>query len=448
MAISLKRHLPFVFGIFIGGSAVYVVSIVGGDFFRSSAIEEESGVGERTGKVVDQVRRMERFGHSNLSATNPQMALRKAGGIANFTDRLDYLTDFMKLWGGKDPKAAIESALSQPVGSLRKEALGAACAGWAAKDPEAAAHWAVTNLTGIHAAGVYGIIANEWAAVDPSQASAWVSSLPIGNVSETATTAVIHAWTKADPLSAADWIDTFTSADLKARSLATLAAEWCLNSPDDAARWVTGQIDQPGADKMVEALVGTWGDQDPIAASQWVMTLNESHQTEAAALLISLWSAHQPEVAAEWISRFPEGETRASSIPALAETWAGAEPAKATAWSMSLPDSDEKRQAVDGSVRTWAALAPDDLEAWIISQKPSNDSDRMRKIATEVVTEYAPARGLEFAAKIVDAGLRNEAIFTSWESWFEEDAAAAKSWAAGAKLEPELAERLARAGGS
>jgi hypothetical protein len=42
--------------------------------------------------------------------------------------------------------------------------------------------------------------------------------------------------------------------------------------------------------------------------------------------------------------------------------------------------------------------------------------------------------------------LREEAVFNSWQSWFEEDTAAAKAWAAGAKLEPALAERLARAG--
>jgi hypothetical protein len=176
------------------------------------------------------------------------------------------------------------------------------------------------------------------------------------------------------------------------------------------------------------------------------MTLNETHQTDAAATLISLWAAHQPEVAAEWISRFPEGETRSGAIPALAETWAGAEPAKATAWSLALPESAEKREAVDAAVRTWAAIAPDDLEAWMGTQQPGGDSDRIRKIAAEVVAEDAPARGLEMAAKIVDASLREEAVFNSWQSWFEEDAAAAKSWAAGAKLEPAIAERLARAG--
>ncbi len=108
------------------------------------------------------------------------------------------------------------------------------------------------------------------------------------------------------------------------------------------------------------------------------MRLDDAHQNDAAATLISLWGANQPEVAAEWVSRFPDGDTRSSMIPALAEVWAGSEPVRAMEWSLSLAESAEKNEAVEGAFNTWGSFAPEELRAWLAKQPPGPQTDHLR----------------------------------------------------------------------
>ena len=167
-------------------------------------------------------------------------------------------------------------------------------------------------------------------------------------------------------------------------ALATLAADWCAVSPEDAAHWVDSRLGNPEGSEVVDGLIGAWGEQDPAAAAKWVMRLDEAHQNEAAATLISLWGANQPEVAAEWVARFPDGETRSSMIPALAEVWAGSEPVKAVEWSLGLPESAEKSEAVEGAFNTWGSFAPEELKAWLAKQPPGPQTEHLRKLAGEL----------------------------------------------------------------
>ena len=169
--------------------------------------------------------------------------------------------------------------------------------------------------------------------------------------------------------------------------MATLASAWCAESPEDAARWADSRLSDYEGGEIVYSLVEVWGEQDPVAASKWVMTLNEEHQTDAAATLISVWGASQPEVAAEWVSRFPSGDTRSNEIPALAEYWAESEPVKAMEWSLSLPDSDEKNEAVEAAISVWGYNSPAQMSEWLAKRAPGPETDQLRKLAEEYAGE-------------------------------------------------------------
>jgi hypothetical protein len=174
-------------------------------------------------------------------------------------------------WIARDPHAAIEWAVQQPLGEKRAEVLEAACfeianvnpaeavalaekyaltnhatlasltPRWAQQDLRAAHAWVLAKPAGGERNELAARVGFVWSATEPTAAADFViREIPPGSAQTEAAISVLHQWALRDFAGAKAWVELFPDGEIRQRAMNELAGvrEYSLA---DAGRAYSGE---------------------------------------------------------------------------------------------------------------------------------------------------------------------------------------------------------------
>ena len=368
---------------------------------------------------------------------DPAAALLSLGaGIFQQHGHLKSLHDALNQWIVRDPTAALDWAVTQPIPDGR-EPLLIYFEGLVYSNPEAVRPFLdalarrddVPNRT-----SVLQDVFVPWLSKDGSAALAWLETLPDG---AQRSDLVIHALDYVG----ADRIDDFVALagrlpDSKERDekIVSRLSWWAKDKPEAALAWMARQDDPAlvrAAAKVEGArIVGLAATAPADAVARWQALPPGDARIESAAPLAAQWARSDSPAATRWLFQQLTAADTAdhqtinlpSQLRGVAGGWIAQDPAGYLEWVQTLPAGDPRERAIE-------TLA--------------NSSLYSRNQDGNLVEPPPRAAYAEKLAQIKDDAVRERALNTHLFAWLRSDLRAARAWIESSDaITPEAAARL------
>lgn len=323
-------------------------------------------------------------------------ALQFAEQFRSDQDKLDFMRGIFGVWGGTDPRGALDHANTNfTAGLLRSETIGIAVNKWGARDPRGAWLWVEQHLSGPLKDQALTDLVIGWTRQSPSVAAKWLEGTRY--YSQPLFAAVGSTWAEQDPLSAARWASGLSHPEARRTAQPVVAQTWAENSPSEAAAHFAPLLAGDNGVNIATVLADIWGTTDPAAAAAWIQQLPDSAaRLEAAATLATVWAASDIQAAVAWSRSIANPQIRRQVIAQIGTTWGAIEPDSALNWLNSLPASDSSAGIV-GAYNSWAATDAVGLGEWIAANPPSPSMDAARLSLADVLSDQDIGSAMQLA---------------------------------------------------
>lgn len=397
---------------------------------------------------------------SRIAQESPTEALARASNIADPAMRSSAVSQAIRVWAQRDPRAALDYvatldsaaqrdafhnglwqqvALAEPElaldridtvpADLREGVEQTALQTLAQKDPQAALARLAQVPRGQMRQQFLQTVARSFAERDADGALAWARSLQPPEPGVLA--AVISGFAAKDPMRAIDlaaeipspmeqmqaMLSAYTSATARDPSLFGPLLDRALALPN------TGQ-----KQALVQSLAAGWAARDPAQAADWVVANGARASLDMVTQVASQYARVDPVRAASFTARIPS-EARGAWLRGVASSYAQTDPRAALDWVEQFRGSPEYDDAAIAIVQSTAQVDP---PAAARALESIGREDYRRGGANTVAMTWAsrdPASAASWAAGLRDPTTRASAAGLVAQVWASQDPPAAQAWA-------------------
>ena len=301
--------------------------------------------------------------------------------------------DGLKKWAQRDPRAAAQAILDNPVGYGAESSMKALANVWGESDPEGALEFA------LQAAGNLGrkmrtTLLADWAGRDRAAAADWLAGQDDESVRAELGPVIVAAWAKEDPEAALAWChgnleghrlvnaveklaegaaahDIRGAGELvarmapsRARTQAAIAVgtKWFPSRypseqdvKPEAVAWIRSLDDPKLQGAVIESVAWAWSTQDRESLMDVLASpVGEGVPVSVYSHVMRTLARDDPHGALEWAAELPEGRVEEASMQAFS-VWAQHRPVEALDWFLTLPAADARRpRMVRSMVLEWS----------------------------------------------------------------------------------------------
>lgn len=376
---------------------------------------------------------------------SPGDAMAQAEGLGSDQDKLDFYRGIYGVWGGSDPRAALDHAKSNfMAGLLRSETIGIAVNKWGSKDPRGAWLWVEQHLSGALKDQALTDLVIGWTRQTPTVAAQWLEST--GYYSQPLFNAVASTWAEQNPEAAFMWASNLPKLDSRHTAQLAAIAEAARQDPGAAVALSKNALAGSNGSNIATVLADIWGNTNPAAAAAWIHSLPDgAAKNEAAATLATVWSASDVENAIRWTNSISDPQMRRQVIAQIGTTWGAIEPDKALNWLNTMPAADA-RGGIIGAYNSWAATDAVGLTEWINANPSTPVMDQPRLSLADVTASQDIPAAMDLALSLSSPTTRDQAVARYFREWRKVDNDSAQDWAAQnlAGLPASTQQRIAR----
>jgi hypothetical protein len=372
---------------------------------------------------------------------DPAAALRTLGpGLLQQPDPLydlfGSICHAMEQWSVRDPAAALDWALAQPIpdGDPGRSILGF---GWvfALNHPEAvrpfldalALHDDAPNRARV-TQGVFG----SWVRGDRSAALAWLETLPDGAQRSDLVISALNGFGTIDDFMAL--ARRVPDSQKREEKIVSRLSWWAKEKPEAALAWMAEQDDPAlvrASSKVEGGLIVDLAASAPAAAvARWEAMPPGDARIESAVPLAAQWARSDSPAATRWLFQqltaadpaAPQTVNIASQLRSVTGGWIAQDPAGYFEWVETLPAGAPRERAIE-------TLA--------------NSSPYARNRNENLIDPPPRAAYAEKLSQLKDPAIRERALHTHLAAWLRSDLHSARAWIESSEsLSPEAAARL------
>jgi hypothetical protein len=191
---------------------------------------------------------------------------------------------------------------------------------WAGTDPDSVAGWIDLLSAGPVRAEMMSQLAIIWAGTDPAGAIAWLDRLPKNPSRTTVTMTLAAEIARTDQPAALQIASTLPPTPDRDSLITHTIGEWAATDPQAAANWIGQLENQSLRDRLIGGLAASIAKRDGAGAANLVANeLPPGDLQGRTAVAVALrWAQTEPDSAVDWVSRFPDGPLRETTLENLA----------------------------------------------------------------------------------------------------------------------------------
>lgn len=363
--------------------------------------------------------------YSALAEMDPDSAMQRAAALGPGTERDRILSSVAGVLARRDPKAALDWALTLTPPS--RNMMSQISFSIAQTDPEFALSLIDDPPPGLDAQLVMSYMSSVGVLSDPGQIRSFADRLLAqDNIqSASALSRLIGTWMDQDPERALDWV-LANDAALDRNMLSNAATSLSRSDPQTAASYVS-RIPEEFRATWITQVASGYGLVDPAGALAWVAQFQGQDFYDAAYSSIVVASAQSDvRTAADRVAR-ADADVQLRAGQAVAQIYANQDPRAAARWAIALSDERARRLAVEAGMSIWSGSDPGAAKRFALDL----DRGEIRDSSLTRLLSRASSRG-DF----------DREIFDSIDSDQARQDALAQSLPVLARTEPEQAEDL------
>ena len=403
-----------------------------------------------------------------LSLSEIQAALAQTALLPKDADRDSLRAQLYRAWAAKDPQAAWQAALADPLSKNNGYLLGAVAGEMAKTNPNAAIEMTLKLSMGERRATVMRSVFTEWAKTDAAAALAYSNAHPELPVDSFAFTTGLSRLAAQDPANAAKLALTMKDSLTRGSSLNTVMTAWVGKSPGDAVKWAQSLSDPSQRRDAIAAAIGAWAKVDPQAALAHAQSITDPDTrantlkkgfndwfrmdpTAATAYMAApgneqimqslgysfgyMTDSLTPKERAVLLAQIPEGKAKEDMLRGLtSHLIRKGQFNQALEMLNDMPDSSMRDYSVAKLGEDWATANLDAAAAWLKIQPPSTDRDLATAGYASTLARSDPTGALKWVEGIPDAKVRQSATRNIAVRWLKTDPAKAQAWIATANF--------------
>tara|TARA_R110000850_G_scaffold55417_13_gene131098 strand:+ start:1441 stop:3360 length:1920 start_codon:yes stop_codon:yes gene_type:complete len=242
----------------------------------------------------------------------------------------EMMTAVYEKWAGRDPEAAMNSALEQ-TGSYAESYRRNIAAQWAGKDPAEALSWLEAQDDDSLASQVGSNMLRAMARVDPEGAlqTAKGSLFPRQQYSGTVSS-IMSVWAEIDPAAAAGRAAQLESKQDRENAFRQIASRWASEDPDATWKWALSLPDSKSKAEAQKSVVIAIGQSDSEEAIRLAHSMPEGSEREGAlSQVMNDLSRESPEEAYHLAMNALGPATRNRTLSVILRNWARIDPERA-----------------------------------------------------------------------------------------------------------------------
>lgn len=267
------------------------------------------------------------------ASRNPAIATESLRSLTNAAVRASAWMGIAQAIAGSDDQKTLARALALP-GPLREKALAQIFGPWFKRDPSAAAEWLLSQPVEIQLP-LTGRLASEWARRDPQSALAW---------SGAASPVILNS-------------PQIPSGPVQRRAMDAALSSFVSSDPERAAAWMTSGQGKPYFSQRVGSIASSWASIDPVAAAAWASSIKNGGSRDAAiSSIAATWTRADPSESLGWIKGIRGSSDRNTALASFGRTLASTDPDGAAYWSSQISDNKLREETVSKVVSTWKTL--------------------------------------------------------------------------------------------
>jgi len=295
---------------------------------------------------------------------------------------LETMRGWVGVWYGPDPRIFVE---------------------WAERNPRFAVDSIITNDIGSYSLTLLKTVADVWAKSDALAAMKMASTIE-GRLGTAFREGAFAQWLERDLESAADWLADHASLQIQDELRPAVIKRWAEMDPKGAMEWTNANLEGPRKARAMEELIGTVAAKDRNLAVQFFDKLAPGVARNKTARII----------AKEFFSSFPSAESGAG------------EDDPAITWIKSL-DLEARDAALMQISDQWASGDPGSYKTFLLSDLGTALPDYQVEIAAVHLARKDRLATMEWAKKIPP---RKQEIFlkSAMGSWIRDHPEAAQNW--------------------
>ncbi len=380
-----------------------------------------------------------------VAARDPREAVELALSLPQGKNRTDTITTLVSAWGSEDPQAALSWVKELPPSPLRQQALQDVLSALAWKNPAAAAKATLEETPpGWEQKGLISKALTAWMQTDAEAARAWVEKLPEGELRGLGLRSVARLWARNDPKEAMRYAMRTPDAALREAMIGNVLAEWLCGDAGDAKgglQWLdeNASIVRPDTLSTVfNELSSLRTTPSPVLAAPLLARMPEGDLRNSSARNLAVWWARSDSVAANaWYEQMPEGPAREQFLRGIISGMARVDPAGASEKVGLLPEGAARDQAAAELAAEWARQDVEAADDWLKTLPAGRLRDgAIRQFSTGAVSNDPKSAAL-WTIRINDANTRRRALTDVVHRWLADDKEAARAWVTAAAIPPE-----------
>lgn len=264
--------------------------------------------------------------HTNLQKW---LAARKRGSEEEGQDLMNALQALLTDQNAAQVIRSLSAAeLQSPFGI-------AAIRHWMHANPVAASNWIGTRPDATKDEA--WAVAQGWAA-DTAGLEDYAGQLPESAWKENLLQEAGSRLSATDPTAAIELAQQMAPGSSQTSLLQSVAINWIASDPNAAVAWIDSVRDPALREGLIAAAAQSYALTDPAQAAAWLgASVKSDGIAKSAALNIAqTWATQDPRGAANWVSQFPDGNTKTAAVSIVSGYWQQKDPAAAAAWAQSL----------------------------------------------------------------------------------------------------------------
>jgi hypothetical protein len=202
---------------------------------------------------------------------------------------------------------------------------------WMQVDPVKAANWIASRPDTTAAQNM--AVADDWLG-NRAGLQKYIDQLPDNEWKQNFLSDLGSEMSARDPQSAIQLAQQMHSGDAQKNLLQSVACNWVGTDPGAALNWVASVQDPSLREPLIASAVQSYALTDPTQAASWLVSEVKSDAIvkDTALNILKVWAVKNPAEAANWVSQFPEGDTKAAAVQIVSQYLRLSNPGLATSW--------------------------------------------------------------------------------------------------------------------